>query len=324
MKAIVVTDQAAGTAGMKLVVRPEPHAAINDVIVQVHASGFTWDELTWPPTWTDRLNRDRTPSIPGHELAGVVTTLGYGTTGLSVGQRVFGLSDSYRGGTLAEYVAIEARNLAPLPGDVDFTVGASLPISGLTAWQGLFEHGRLRAGQSVISHGAAGAVGSMVTQLARLAGAHVIGTGRAADRQKALDFGAQEFVDLGSDTLEDVGKVDLVLDVIGGDIGKRSARLIRPGGTLVSIVGPSEARPVDGLAIDFVVESDRAQLGEIIQRVRDGRLRTNIGTVAPLDDAVAAFNSTERRAGKTIIRVRPSGTIGRSKRNAASSCLPEH
>src|SRR6516164_5325485 len=167
MKAIVVTDQAAGTAGMKLAERPEPPAAINDVAVQVHASGFVGTELAWPSTWTDRLNRDRTPSIPGHELAGVVTALGYGTTGLSVGQRVFGLTDWTRDGTLAEYVAVEARNLAPLPGDVDFTVGASLPISGLTAWQGLFQHGRLRAGQSVLAHGAAGAVGTMVTQLAR-------------------------------------------------------------------------------------------------------------------------------------------------------------
>jgi NADPH:quinone reductase-like Zn-dependent oxidoreductase len=218
---------------------------------------------------------------------------------------VFGLTDWTRDGTLAEYVAVEARNLAPLPGDIDFTVGASLPISGLTAWQGLFEHGRLRAGQSVIAHGAAGAVGSMVTQLARLAGAYVIGTGRAADRQKALDFGANEFVNLENDRLEDVGSVDLVFDVIGGDIGKQSARLIRAGGTLVSIVGPSEARPADGLAVDFVVESDRAQLSEIVQRVRDGRLRTNIGTVATLNDAAAAFNSTKRISGKTIIRVRP-------------------
>ncbi|HEV8257451.1 MAG TPA: NADP-dependent oxidoreductase [Casimicrobiaceae bacterium] len=305
MKAIVVTDQTAGTAGMKLVERPEPQAAINDVVVQVYASGFVNTELGWPSTWTDRLNRDRTPSIPGHELAGVVTALGDGTTGLSVGQRVFGLTDWYRDGTLAEYAPIEARNLAPLPGDVDFTVGASLPISGLTAWQGLIVHGRLRAGQRVIAHGAAGAVGSMVTQLAREFGAYVIGTGRAVDRQKALDFGANEFVDLDKEALEDLGKVDLVFDLIGGDIGKRSARLVRAGGTLVSIVGPSEARPVDALAIDFVVESDRAQLGEIVQRVRDGRLRTNIGTVSTLDDAVAAFNSTERRPGKTIIRVRP-------------------
>ena len=249
MRAIVVTDQAAGTAGMKLVERPEPRAAINDVVVRVHAAGFVNTELGWPSTWADSRDRDRTPSIPGHELAGVVTELGYGTTGLSVGQRVFGLADWHRDGTLAEYVAMEARNLAPLPGDVDFTVGASLPISGLTAWQGLFQHGRLQAGQSVLAHGAAGAVGSMVTQLAREAGGFVIGTGRAADRPKA--------------------------------------------------------RPADGRAIDFVVESDRGQLTEIVQRVRDGRLRTNIGNVSTLDDAVAAFNATGRRAGKTVIRVQP-------------------
>jgi NADPH:quinone reductase-like Zn-dependent oxidoreductase len=305
MKAIVVTDQAAGKAGVKLVERPEPQAAINDVIVQIHASGFVPTELAWPSTWTDRLDRDRTPSIPGHELAGVVTALGYGTTGLSVGQRVFGLTDWYRDGSLAESAAVEARNLAPLPGDVDFTVGASLPISGLTAWQGLFDHGRLRAGQGILAHGAAGAVGSMVVQLAREAGAHVIGTGRAADRQNALDFGAQEFLDLENDVLEDVGGVDLVFDLIGGDIGKRSARLVRPGGTLVSIVGPPQSRPDNGLAVDFVVEADRAQLREIVQRVRDGRLRTNIGTVSTLDDAVAAFNPIKRVKGKTIIRVRP-------------------
>src|SRR2546427_6965789 len=206
MKAIVVTDQAAGTAGMKLVERPEPQPAINDVVVQVHASGFVPTEMAWPSTWTDRRDRDRTPSIPGHELAGVVAALGYGTTGLSVGQRVVGLADWHRDGTLAEYVAIEARNLAPLPGDVDFTVGTSLPISGLTAWQGLFEHGRLRAGQSVIAHGAAGAVGTVVAQLARLAGAYVIGTRRAADRQKALDFGPQGVVALENAVLLALGR----------------------------------------------------------------------------------------------------------------------
>src|SRR4051795_767805 len=133
MKAIVVTDEAAGTAGMTLAERPEPQAAINDAIVEIHAAGFVPTELAWPSTWADRRGLDRAPSIPGHELAGVVTAFGYGTTGVSLGQRVFGLADWHRDGTLAEYVAIEARNLAPLPGDVDFTVGASLPISGLTA-----------------------------------------------------------------------------------------------------------------------------------------------------------------------------------------------
>jgi NADPH:quinone reductase-like Zn-dependent oxidoreductase len=307
MKAIIVSNQVAGKSGMKLTERPEPRAAIKDVVVQVCASGFVGTELTWPSTWTDRLDRDRTPTIPGHELAGVVTALGYGTTGLSVGQRVFGLTDWYRDGTLAEYAAVEARNLAVLPDDVDFTVGASLPISGLTAWQGL-EHGHLRTGHSVVAHGAAGAVGSLVTQLAREVGAYVIGTGRAPDRQHALDFGANEFVDLDKDVLEDVGKVDLVFDVIGGDIGKRSARLVRGGGTLLSVVGPSEVRPVDGLAVDFVVEADRAQLSALVQRVRDGRLRPHIGTVASLGDAIAAFSATARRTGKTVIQ--PFGTRG--------------
>ena len=268
-------------------------------------SRFTGYELEWPSTWIDRLGRDRTPSIPGHELAGVVTALSYGAAGLSVGQRVFGLTDWTRDGTLAEYVAVEARNLAPLPGDVDFTTGAGVAMTGLTAWQGLFDHGRLQTGQSVLVHGAAGAVGSMVTQLAREAGAYVIGTGRAAHRQLALDFGVQEFVDLENDSLEDIGGVDLVFDVFGGDIGTRSAGLVRAGGTLVSVAGPAAMWPADGLAIDFVVVSDRAQLTEIASRVRDGRVRTNIGQVATLDDAVEALNPAARVRGKTVIRVRP-------------------
>jgi NADPH:quinone reductase-like Zn-dependent oxidoreductase len=305
MKAIVATDRAAEAAGIKLTERPEPTPAINDVVVEVHTSGFVPAEWEWPSTWVDRAGHERTEAIIGHEFAGVVTSLGYGTTGLSLGQRVFGLTDWHRDGTLAEYAAVEARNLAPLPGNVDFTVGASLPISGLTAWQGLFQHGRLQAGQSVLAHGAAGAVGSVVTQLARDFGAYVIGTGRTADRQAALDFGANEFLVLGDDDLKDIGGVDLVFDVIGGDIQRRSASIVRPGGTLVSVVGPVEARPVDGLAIDFVVESVPSQLVEIVDRVRDGRLRTNIGTVSPLEDALPALNPTERRKGKTVVRVRP-------------------
>ncbi len=314
MKAIVVTDRAAGTAGMKLAERPDPDVArlasldaanYGDVVVEVHASGFTGNELEWPSTWIDRLGQDRTPSIPGHEVAGVVSALSYGTAGLSLGQRVFGLTDWTRDGTLAEYTVVEARNLAPLPGDVDFTTGAGVAMTGLTTWQGLFDHGHVQAGQSVLVHGAAGAVGSMASQLAREAGAYVIGTGHAAGRHTALDFGAHEFIDLDNDALDDIGGVDLVFDVLGGDIQRRSAGLIRAGGTLVTVTGPPEARPADGLAVDFVVVSDRAQLSEVAQRVRDGRLRTNIGTIAPLDDAVSAFNPTERVKGKTVIRVRP-------------------
>src|SRR3982750_1716237 len=156
MKAIVATDRAAEAAGITLVGRPEPTPAINDVVVEVHASGFVPAEWEWPSTWVDRSGHDRAQAIIGHEFAGVVSSLGYGTTGLSLGQRVFGITDWYRDGTLAEYAAVEARNLAPLPGDVDFTVGASLPISGLPAWRGLFQHGRLQAGQSGLPAGGGG------------------------------------------------------------------------------------------------------------------------------------------------------------------------
>jgi NADPH:quinone reductase-like Zn-dependent oxidoreductase len=304
MKAIIVTDRAAEAAGMTLTDLPEPKPAINDVVVEVHASGFVPAEWEWPSTWVDRAGRDRSSAVIGHEFAGVVSALGYGTTGLTLGQRVFGITDWHRDGTLAEYTAIESRNLAPLPGDVDFTVGASLPISGLTAWQGLFQHGHLQSGQTVIAHGAAGAVGSTVVQLAREFGAYVIGTGRAADRQAALDFGANEFLDLGSDDLKDVGQVDLVFDVIGGEIQKQSADVIRAGGTLVTVVGQAGQVPAGVRAVDFVVESDRAQLTEVVQRVRDGRLRMHIGTVTTLADALPALNPTERHRGKTIITVR--------------------
>lgn len=304
MKAIIVTDNDAGTAGMRLAERPVPRTAENDVTVQVHASGFTPGELTWPGTWEDRAGRDRTPSVPGHEVAGVVTGLGYGTTGLSIGQRVFGLTDWTRDGSLAEYVAVEARNLAPLPADVDFVTAASLPVSGLTAWQALFVQGHLQPGQSVMVHGAAGGVGSVATQLAREAGAHVVGTGRTADCDAALDIGAHEFLDLSDPAWSEAGQVDVVLDVIGSAIGEASVELVRPGGTFVTIAGPPARQPAAARAVFFVVEPDRSQLAELAQRVRDGRLRTTIGTVASLDDAVEAFNSAERKAGKTIIQVR--------------------
>jgi len=304
MKAIVVTDQNAGLAGMQLVELPEPSVAINDVMVQVYAASITGDELSWPSTWTDRAGHNRTPSIPGHELAGVVTALGYGTTGLSVGQRVFGLQDWYRNGSLAEYVAIEARNLAPLPDDVDFNDGNALVMSGLTAWQALFDHGQLQAGQRVIIHGAAGIVGSMAVQLAREAGAYVIGTGRAAHQQAALNFGVNQFIDLDGDALERIDKVDLVFDVLGGDIAKRSFSLIRKNGRFVSVTGWNEEQ-VDGVQnIDFVVEADRSQLVEIAKRFREGRLKTNAGSIVTLDDAVAMYNSDDRVKGKTIVRVR--------------------
>jgi NADPH:quinone reductase-like Zn-dependent oxidoreductase len=288
---------------MSLTDMPYPRAAVNDVIVQVHAAGFTPGELDWPTTWADRTGRDRTPSVPGHELSGVVVELGHGTTGLSVGQRVFGLADWARNGTLAEYTAVEARNLAPLPADIDHTVAAALPVSGLTAWQGLFDHGRLTTGQTVLIHGAAGGVGSIAVQLAREAGARVIGTGRASSRDRALALGVDTFIDLQTEKLEDAGEADVVLDTIGGDTLDRSAALVRAGGTLVSIAMPSKVQPKDGRTVFFVVEPDRARLADLATRLRDGRLKPVVGAVRPLTEAAAAFAPGGRTSGKTIIRI---------------------
>ncbi|WP_239123336.1 NADP-dependent oxidoreductase [Rhizocola hellebori] len=282
---------------------PHPHAAENDVIVKVHAAGFTPGELDWPGTWSDRAGHDRTPSVLGNELSGVVAELGCGTTGFTVGQRVFGMTDWARNGSLAEYAAMETRNLAPLPAEIDHTVAAALPISGLTAWQGLFDHARLMPGQTVLIHGAAGAVGSMAVQLAREVGATVIGTGRAGDRERALGFGANAYLDLQADRLEDVGEVDVVFDVIGGEVVERSAALVRAGGTLVTIAAPPKAQPSHARAVFFVVEPDRAMLAKLAQRVRAGRLKTSVGTVLPLAEAPVAFTRRPLVPGKTIIRV---------------------
>lgn len=288
---------------MSLTDIPHPHAAENDVVVRVHAAGFTPGELDWPGTWADRSGRDRSPSVPGHEVSGVVAELGYGTTGLTLGQRVFGVTDWARNGTLAEYVAVEARNLAPLSADIDHVVAAALPISGLTAWQGLFVHGQISAGQSVLVHGAAGAVGSVAVQLAHEAGARVIGSGRTGQREEVLGFKADDFVDLTADSLEDVGDVDVVFDVIGGEVLDRSAQLVRAGGVLVTIAEPPRVVPKGARAVFFVVEPDRAQLALLERKLREGKIRQNVGRVLSLDDALSAFDADHRTPGKTIVQV---------------------
>lgn len=303
MKAIVASDRTAGVSGLALAEMPYPHMAENDVIVAVHAASFTPDELEWPATWTDRAGRDRTPTIPGHEVSGVVAELGFGTTGLEIGQRVIGLTDWARNGTLAEYVAVEARNLAPLSAGIDHVTAAALPMPGLTAWQGLFDHGHLTSGQTVLVHGAAGGVSSVAVQLARDCGARVIGTGRAAHRQAVLNLGADDFIDLQHDRLEDVGEVDVVFDVLGGEILDRSAQLVRPGGTLVTIAEPPRIQPEGARAMFFIVEPDRVALTALEHKLRDGVLKPAVGAVFALAEAPKAFDPAHRAPGKTVIRV---------------------
>ncbi|MFG1998881.1 NADP-dependent oxidoreductase [Spirillospora sp. NPDC048911] len=292
-----------GSDGLVLEDAPLPHAATGDVVVEVRAAGFVPDELEWPATWVDRAGRDRTPSIPAHEVAGVVSEVRYGTSGLAVGDRVFGLTDWHRDGAAAEYVAVEARNLALMPESLTYVQAAALPLAGLTAWQGLFAHGGLKPGQRVVVHGAGGGTGVMAVQLAREAGAEVIATGRGRAAEVAMEMGAQTFVDLERERFEDVEAVDLVFDTIGGELLERSAAKVKPGGALVSVTAPPPVRPEEGRALFFIVEPNRDQLAELGRRAEAGRLRPHVGAVHPLAETKAAFQGKRGVPGKIVLEI---------------------
>ncbi|WTL35715.1 NADP-dependent oxidoreductase [Nocardia sp. NBC_01503] len=296
-------------ADLTVEVAPYPRASVGDVIVEVHAAAFTPGELDWEPTYVDRAGRDRSPAIPARDVSGVVVELGFGTnpSDLRIGDRVLGMIDRYRDGAAAEFVAVEGRDLALVPDGIDHVQAASLPMSGLTAWQGLVVHGGLAAGQRVLIHGAGGAVGTLAVQLARNAGAEVIGTGRARDRQAVLDAGASSFLDLAEGALESLsGSMDLVFDMIGGEVLARSIELIAPGGTLVSIAAPPPAQPADGRAVYFIVEPNRDQLTELANLLATGAIRLPEATVHPLTEAPKAFADKENGVpGKFVLQHKP-------------------
>jgi NADPH:quinone reductase-like Zn-dependent oxidoreductase len=292
MKAIRL-HEASGVSGLVYEDVPDVKALACDVLVKVGACGITHDELEYP-IWTCRAGHRRTSVIPGAEVSGVVAALGFGTAGIAVGEEVFGLTDQWRDGTAAEYVAVEARNMAPKPATVDHVHAAAVPRAGLTAWQALFDHGKLAGGQTVIIHGAGGAVGSTAVQLARWAGAHVIGTGRSHSRSLVLELGADRFVALDEEHLEDAGgQADLIFDTIGGEVLAGSPALLRPGGTLVSVraAAPPPATRDDITTIIFIQESNRAQLIELARLVDEGHLRPQVGAVYPLAHAAKAYSA---------------------------------
>jgi NADPH:quinone reductase-like Zn-dependent oxidoreductase len=292
-----------GIEGLVYEDAPDPQPAIGDALVQVRAASFTPTELTWPLS-TDRDGHDRGRRIPAHEGSGVVVALGYGTAGVSVGDEVYGLIDGYRDGWAAELVTIEARSLAPKPTTLDFIEAAALPQAGLTSWQALFDHGHLESGQTVVIHGAGGGVGATGVELARWAGAHVIGTGRAGARQRVLDLGADDFVDVERDGWERaLGQVDLVYDAIGGDVLARSSAIVKPGGALVSVMAPPPTERDDIRTVHFVRDASGTQLREITRLVDLGTLRPQVGAVYPLADAREAFmaKSTQHIPGKVVL-----------------------
>jgi NADPH:quinone reductase-like Zn-dependent oxidoreductase len=298
MKAIR-TREPAGISGLVYEQAPDPTPMIGDVLVKVAACGITHNELDWPLR-TCRNGHQRDSIIPGQEVSGVVTALGMGTAGIAISDEVFGLTDPYRDAAAAEYVAVEARNLAPKPQAVDHVHAAAVPRAGLTAWQALFDHGRLAKGQTVVIHGAGGAVGSTAVQLARWAGAEVIGTGRSHSRSLVMELGADRFVALDEDRLEDAAgsgfQADVVFDMVGGEVLARSPALLKPGGALVSVVSWELPADRDDIRkVFFIQEASKVQLTELARLVDEGHLRPQVGGVYPLADAVQAY--TAKAAG---------------------------
>lgn len=270
-----------------------PRPREGEALVRVHAAAITRDELDWPV--------DRLPAIPSYELAGVVAALGPDAQGIVEGDEVYALADFERDGAAAEYAVVQAELLAPRPRALGYVECAAIPLPALSAWQGLFAHGSLAAGERVLVHGAAGGVGSFAVQLARHRGAHVIGTASTRGLEVARELGADEVVDNLTARFEEVvDPVDLVFDTAGGDLLQRSPAVLREGGRLVSV-----ADEPSGDGVFFVVEPNREQLVELAALVDSGELRSLVDSVFPLADARAAFARSMEpgKRGKVVLRV---------------------
>jgi NADPH:quinone reductase-like Zn-dependent oxidoreductase len=290
----------------------EPIPGIGDVLVRVHACSFTPTELAWPSTWVNRAGQDRRPTIPAHEVSGVVTALGYGTTGAAIGDAVYGITDWYRDGGAAEYIAVEARDLALKPATVTHREAAAIPMAGLTAMQALFDHGKLAAGQSVLILGAGGGVGTMAVQLARRAGARVLASARSWARELLEGLGADTFVEIDRDDVVAAARgAHLVFDLVGGQGFGRVWASLKEDSLAVSVVETPPAR-TDGRGprgLFFVVEPNRRQLDELGSHIVARAVRPVVGAVMPLAQGAAAFAAKQRGSspGKTVLEVVEDG-----------------
>lgn len=289
---------------------PLPTFAPGDVLLRVHASGVTPSELDWPTTWLKPDDTPRTPPIiPGHEVAGVVEAVGSAAEGVAVGDEVYGLIAFRRDGADAEYVAVSAADLAPKPATLSHDQAAAAPLSALTAWQALFDHGALQAGQRALIHGGAGGVGSFAVQFAHWRGAHVVATGSARDTELIRNLGADEVMDYRAQRFEEtVADIDLVFDTVGGETWERSWDVLRPSGRLVSIAvpRPPEREACDGRrAIWFVVEPNRAQLIDIGDLIDRGHVRPIVSDVLPLARGREAYGPGRHsgRPGKLVLHI---------------------
>ena len=289
---------------------PQPHPGSGEVLVRVTATAVIANELRWNETYETKDGSKRVLPIPGRDLSGVVVELGPGVTTLSEGAEVYAMLNYGRDGAEADYTIARPFELAPKPRTLDHVQAAAVPLSALTAWQGLFEQAGLVAGQSVLIHGGVGGVGVFAVQLAHWAGAQVIATASARNRGLLRELGANEIIDYTTTRFEDViHDVDLVFDTVGGDTLQRSWQVIKPGGALVSIVSPPPPADVtqghDVRFVWFVVEPNRDELVHIGALIDAGQIRPIIDTVFPLAEARQAYEQAAKghTRGKIVLRV---------------------
>jgi NADPH:quinone reductase-like Zn-dependent oxidoreductase len=289
---------------------PQPHPGLGEVLIRVYATGVIANELKWDVTYQTKAGSPRTLPIPGRDLSGVVEAVGPGVTTLVAGSQVYAMLDYGCEGAEAEYTIALPNELAPKPRTLDHVQAAAVPLSALTAWQALFEHAKLVAGQTVLVHGAAGGVGVFAVQLACWAGAQVIATASARNGDFLRELGASAVIDYTTTRYEEVVQnVDVVFDLVGGDTLQRSWQVLKPGGVLVSVVSPRPSTAVaqghDARFAWFVVEPNREHLIQIGALIDTGHIRPIVETVLPLSEARRAYEQGAQghARGKIVLRV---------------------
>jgi len=289
---------------------PQPRPGAEEVLVRVYATGVIANELKWDETYQTKAGSPRALPIPGRDLSGVVEAVGHGVTEPAKGDEVYAMLDYCCDGAEAEFTIAVPKELAPKPRTLDHVQAAAVPLTALTAWQGLFEHARLVAGQTVLIHGAAGGVGVFAVQLARWAGAQVIATASQRNRDFLCELGANEIIDYTTTRFEEVVQgVDFVFDTVGGDTLHRSWQVVKPGGVLASVVSPrpsfAEAQAYNVRPVWFVVQPNREQLVRIGALIDEGKVRPIIDTVLPLSQARQAYEQGAKghTRGKIVLRV---------------------
>jgi NADPH:quinone reductase-like Zn-dependent oxidoreductase len=307
MKAMQVQTTSQGP-----VLRPaqvsQPATGPSEVLIRVHAAGVTPTELGWYPTSHTRSGTPRLNAIPGHEFSGTVAALGQEVKDFAVGQEVYGMNDWFADGATAGFCLTIASSIAPKPVTLTHEEAATLPIGALTAWQGLFDHGKLLPGQRVLVHGGSGAVGIFAVQLAHRHGAHVFATTSTPNIALVKSLGADEVIDYKTTRFEDtIRNIDVVFDTVGGETRDLSWPVLKPNGRMITIAADGENSTDPRIKNNyFIVEPNQEQLLEVAKLIDAGTLKTFLNAAVPFDEAPIAYSgkvSSKRGYGKVVVTI---------------------